>query len=56
MSIVGQAIGESFQGKQYAEHLPSAIISDGIVPVSLWAVTQMTLTETYHCRRSARPR
>jgi hypothetical protein len=46
MSIVGQAIGESFQGKQYA-NVPSAIISDGIVPIPLWAVTQMTLTETY---------
>lgn len=28
--------------------VPSAIISDGIIPVPLWAVTQMTLTETYH--------
>lgn len=35
----------SFQ--QYA-HLPSAIISDGIIPIPIWAVTQMTLSETYH--------
>jgi hypothetical protein len=28
--------------------VPSAIISDGIVTIPLWAVTQMSLTETYH--------
>lgn len=28
--------------------VPSAILSDGILTVPLWAVTQMTLTETYH--------
>lgn len=27
--------------------MPSAIISDGLVPVPLWAVTTMTLSETY---------
>jgi len=36
---------ESFQ--QYG-HVPSAIISDGILPIPIWAVTQMSLTETYH--------
>jgi hypothetical protein len=36
---------ESFSN--YA-HLPSAIISDGIIPIPIWAVTQMTLSETYH--------
>lgn len=36
---------KSFQ--DYAT-IPSAIISDGIIPVPLWAVTTMTLTETYH--------
>ena len=29
-------------------NLPSAIISDGVIPVPIWAVTQMTLTESYH--------
>jgi hypothetical protein len=29
-------------------HVPSAIISDGILPIPIWAVTQMTLTESYH--------
>jgi len=29
-------------------NLPSAIISDGIMPIPIWAVTQMTLTESYH--------
>src|SRR4051812_40954046 len=28
--------------------IPSAIISDGLIPVPLWAVTAMTLSETYH--------
>jgi hypothetical protein len=28
-------------------HTPSAILSDGIVPVPLWSVTQMTIEETY---------
>jgi hypothetical protein len=28
--------------------IPSAIISDGIIPIPLWAVTQMSLTEAYH--------
>ncbi len=28
--------------------IPSAIISDGILPVPLWAVTAMTLSQTYH--------
>jgi len=27
--------------------VPSAIISDGVVPIPLWAVTTMTLNETY---------
>lgn len=36
---------ESFQ--RYA-NIPSAIISDGVIPVPIWAVTQMTLSETYH--------
>jgi hypothetical protein len=29
-------------------NLPSAIISDGLIPVPIWAVTQMSLTESYH--------
>lgn len=29
-------------------NLPSAIISDGIIPIPIWAVSQMTLTESYH--------
>lgn len=28
--------------------LPSVIISDGIIPVPLWAVTQFSISETYH--------
>jgi hypothetical protein len=36
---------ESFQ--QYA-NIPSAVISDGVIPVPIWAVTQMTLSESYH--------
>jgi phage protein U len=28
-------------------HVPSAVITDGIVPIPLWSVTTMTLTETY---------
>ena len=28
--------------------VPSAIVSDGVVTVPLWAVTAMTLTESYH--------
>jgi hypothetical protein len=28
--------------------IPSAIVSDGIVVIPLWAVTQISLTETYH--------
>ena len=28
-------------------HTPSAVLSDGIVPVPLWSVTQMTIEETY---------
>ena len=28
-------------------HTPSAILSDGIVPVPLWSVTQMSIEETY---------
>ena len=28
--------------------IPSAILSDGLIPIPLWAVTSMTLTETYH--------
>jgi hypothetical protein len=33
----------------YQEHLviPSAVLSDGIVTVPIWAVTTMTLSETY---------
>jgi len=35
--------------QSYQEHLviPSAVISDGILTVPVWAVTTMTLTETY---------
>jgi hypothetical protein len=33
---------------QHYAKIPSAIISDGIIPVPIWAVTQMTLSETYH--------
>ena len=29
-------------------NIPSAIISDGILPIPIWAVTTMKLTETYH--------
>ncbi len=28
-------------------HTPSAVLSDGIVPVPLWSVTQMTIEESY---------
>jgi len=28
-------------------HTPSAILSDGIIPVPLWSVTQMSIEETY---------
>jgi hypothetical protein len=35
----------SFQ--KYAR-IPSAILSDGVLPIPIWAVTQMTLNETYH--------
>jgi hypothetical protein len=28
-------------------HTPSAVLSDGIVPVPLWSVTQMSIEETY---------
>jgi phage protein U len=36
--------------RSYQRYLtvPSAIISDGILPIPLWAVTSMTLSETYH--------
>jgi hypothetical protein len=33
---------------QHYTKIPSAIISDGITPVPIWAVSQMTLSETYH--------
>jgi hypothetical protein len=36
---------KSFQ--QYGT-MPSAIVSDGILTIPLWAVTTMTLTESYH--------
>ena len=38
-----------FQSSSYQSylHTPSAILSDGIVPVPLWSVTQMTIEETY---------
>lgn len=39
------AITKSFQ-KYLA--VPSAIISDGILTIPLWAVTSMSLSETYH--------
>jgi phage protein U len=39
------AITKSFQ--QYGT-MPSAILSDGILTIPLWAVTTMTLTESYH--------
>ena len=42
----GEAAGQSFQGTQYL-HVPSAVISDGLIVIPLWAVTQMSLTETY---------
>ena len=32
----------------YTSAIPSAILSDGIQTIPLWAVSQMTLTETYH--------
>lgn len=32
---------------QYA-NMPSAVISDGILPIPLWSVTQVTLSQTYH--------
>lgn len=32
---------------QYA-NVPSAIISDGILPIPLWSVTQVSLSQTYH--------
>ncbi len=28
--------------------IPSAIISDGIIPIPIWGVTAMSLTEAYH--------
>jgi hypothetical protein len=28
-------------------HIPSAVLSDGILTIPIWAVTTMTLTETY---------
>lgn len=36
--------------RSFANHdvIPSAIISDGILTVPLWAVTSMSLSETYH--------
>jgi hypothetical protein len=36
---------ESFQ--KYAT-IPSAIISDGVITVPIWAVTQISLSESYH--------
>ena len=32
---------------QYA-NVPSAVISDGIIPIPLWSVSQVSLSETYH--------
>lgn len=29
-------------------NVPSAILSDGVTPVPIWAVSQMTLSESYH--------
>jgi phage protein U len=29
-------------------NMPSAVISDGILPIPLWSVSQITLTQTYH--------
>lgn len=40
------SLGKSFQYQQYA-HVPSAVISDGIVTIPLWGVTSMSLSETY---------
>lgn len=36
--------------RSYQEYLrvPSAVISDGLLPIPLWAVTTMTVNETYH--------
>ena len=36
--------------RSYQNYLtvPSAVISDGLLPIPLWAVTAMTLNETYH--------
>lgn len=39
------AIARSHQ--QYLT-VPSAIISDGLLPIPIWAVTAMTLNESYH--------
>ena len=33
---------------QQYDVIPSATISDGLIPVPLWAVTAMSLNETYH--------
>lgn len=33
---------------QQYDVIPSAIISDGLIPVPLWAVTTMSLSQTYH--------
>jgi hypothetical protein len=30
------------------ETLPSALITDGLIPVPLWTVTQISLSESYH--------
>ncbi|MCW8900036.1 MAG: hypothetical protein OQK75_13390 [Gammaproteobacteria bacterium] len=36
--------------RSYQNYLtvPSAVLSDGVLPIPLWAVTSMTLNETYH--------
>jgi hypothetical protein len=46
VSPAGSQMQQSFQLTQYT-HVPSAVISDGLVVIPLWAVTQMQLTETY---------
>jgi hypothetical protein len=32
----------------FYERMPSAILSDGLVPVPLWAVTAISLSQSYH--------
>jgi hypothetical protein len=43
----GKRMGITKSFQSYAT-VPSAIISDGIIPVPIWAVTTMSLSETFH--------